>query len=258
MEKTWCVYKHTNRENGKVYIGITSNLKRRWGGNGSAYKSNRHFWQAIEKYGWDGFDHAVLASGLSHAEACAEEIRLIAEHEALNREKGYNNSPGGDNPLVVKSGVDHPMYGKHPSPETLAKYSAAKRGENHPWYGKHLSEETRRKIGDANRGRKLSEEQKAYLSKINTGKKLSEESIRKRSLKMMGHAVSDETRQKIRETKTLKPVVQLSLTGEIIRVWPSTADAIRGTGLTGSQIRKCCKGVLKTSGGFIWRYEETT
>ena len=40
--KTYCVYKHTNKENGKVYIGITSCLdtNERWK-DGFGYKDNK-------------------------------------------------------------------------------------------------------------------------------------------------------------------------------------------------------------------------
>lgn len=259
MERTYCVYKHTNKVNGKVYIGITckKDPRRRWAG-GSGYRSNPHFWQAIEKYGWDGFTHEILCSGLSQQEACAEEIRLIAEYQSQDREKGYNHSPGGENPLVWYSGESHPMYGKHHTEETRAKMSAAHSGENHRCYGTHLPEETRRKIGDANRGRKLPEWQKQMLVAMNTGRKASVETRLKMSLSHQGHPVSEETRQKIRETKVSKPVIQLLETGEIIRIWPSVTEAAKGSGLDRSQIRRCCKGELKTSGGFIWKYQPSS
>lgn len=255
MEKTWCVYKHTNKENGKVYIGITckKNPNRRWSG-GFGYRNNPHFWQAIEKYGWDGFDHEVLFSDLTKEEACAEEIRLIAEYDSTNRENGYNHSPGGEVPLVVRCGEDHPMFGKHFSPEIRAKMSAAQSGEKHRCWGKHLPESTRKKIGDANRGRVLSEEQKQFLREVNFGKKASDETKKKMSLSQIGHEVSEETRQKIRDTKALKPVVQLTRSNEVFALHQSVAEASRKSGLDRSQIRKCCKGELKTSGGFVWQY----
>ena len=62
----WVVYKHKNLTNGKVYIGITHDVRKRWHGNGCAYKSNRYFWQAIQKYGWDGFSHEVIYENISH------------------------------------------------------------------------------------------------------------------------------------------------------------------------------------------------
>lgn len=255
LERTYCVYKHTNRTNGKVYIGITYDINRRWRGSGCAYKSNPHFWQAIEKYGWNGFDHEVLATDLADQDAFKMEKRLIAECRATEREYGYNHSPGGECPLVWQRGEAHPRYGKHHSIESRAKMSASHSGEKHRCWGTHLPEITRKRIGDANRGRVMSKEQKRLLASINIGKKASEETKAKMSRAHKGHAVSEETRQKIRETKESKPVVQLSKSGEILNVWPSVTVAARESGLDRSQIRKACNGALKTSGGFCWKYK---
>ena len=78
-KKGYVVYKHTNKFNGKVYIGITSrSVKRRWGNNGKQYLyDNSRFANAIQKYGWDNFEHEILFEGLSKKEACQKEIELI-------------------------------------------------------------------------------------------------------------------------------------------------------------------------------------
>ena len=61
----WSVYVHTNITNGKKYVGITSrSVERRWQ-NGNGYNKGTVFRNAIDKYGWDGFRHDVLYSGLS-------------------------------------------------------------------------------------------------------------------------------------------------------------------------------------------------
>lgn len=254
LERTYCVYKHTNLTNGKVYIGITHDIRKRWRGNGCAYKSNPHFWQAIVAYGWDGFSHEVLLSELSQQEACEAEIKLIAEYQSLDREKGYNHSPGGENPLVWQSGENHPFWGKHHSAETRAKLSESHSGAKHRCYGKPLPEITRQRIGDANRGKKLPEWQKEHLRQINTGKKASAETKEKMSQSRKGHLVSEETRQKIRETKESRQVQQLSKNGELLTIWPSVTAAAQASGLDRSQIRRCCKGELKSSGGYKWQY----
>lgn len=64
MDDNFCVYMHINRANGKRYVGITAqNPINRWQ-NGLGYRRNKHFWDAILKYGWDNFDHLILYSGL--------------------------------------------------------------------------------------------------------------------------------------------------------------------------------------------------
>ena len=51
--KTYCVYKHENIINHKVYIGITCQKPEyRWGHDGCNYKECPIFWRAIQKYGW--------------------------------------------------------------------------------------------------------------------------------------------------------------------------------------------------------------
>jgi group I intron endonuclease len=169
--REYCVYKHTNKTNGKIYIGITSQKpKRRWD-NGRGYCKNQHFWRAINKYGWDGFNHEVLYSGLSENQAKVLEVSLIAYYDSTNRNKGYNNSPGGDlaseesrrKRSEALKGEKNPMYGKccreNMTPEQIADYNrklsenhADFRGENGPMYGKHHTEEAKEKISKANKG----------------------------------------------------------------------------------------------------------
>lgn len=90
---SFLVYKHTNKENGKVYIGITSQEpKKRWQ-NGAGYYGT-YFYNAIQKYGWDGFEHEILLEGLTKEQAEEIEADLIAKYGSANRENGYNVSLG--------------------------------------------------------------------------------------------------------------------------------------------------------------------
>lgn len=94
---TYCIYIHINKINDKVYIGYTNDKdpSKRWGPNGIHYKSHKYFWYAIQKYGWDGFYHLVIKTGLTHKEAQEEERRYIELYNAFG-EGGYNLTKGGD------------------------------------------------------------------------------------------------------------------------------------------------------------------
>ena len=66
----YSVYKHVNKTNGKVYVGITKQKpEQRWGYNGVNYKNSPRFWSAIQHYGWDNFEHIIIQDQLTHDEA---------------------------------------------------------------------------------------------------------------------------------------------------------------------------------------------
>lgn len=91
----WSVYVHTNKLNGKRYFGITSiDPKKRWL-YGHGYRGSRYFYYAIQKYGWDGFDHRVIISGISKAFAEIIERSMIEYHKTRDPQYGYNIQVGG-------------------------------------------------------------------------------------------------------------------------------------------------------------------
>ena len=132
--KKYLVYKHTNKVNGLVYIGITCQKpERRWR-NGYGYKPGKdengnekslYFWNAIQKYGWDGFDHLILVRGLTKEEAEWLEIQLIAAYDSTDRSKGYNLTKGGGG-----------TNGYHPTEETRKKQSESSKGEKNSMFGR--------------------------------------------------------------------------------------------------------------------------
>lgn len=94
INNKWKVYIHISPNN-KYYVGITSQeLKRRWGINGIRYKFHEKFYNSILKYGWDNFEHELIADNLTEKEACGMEIMLIKLLESTTN-KGFNISKGG-------------------------------------------------------------------------------------------------------------------------------------------------------------------
>lgn len=261
----WTVYKHT-APNGKVYIGITGQKpKYRWD-NGNGYKENKHFYSAIRKYHWENFKHDILETGLTKEQACAKEFELIAKYDSNNREKGYNNSKGGECSAL----------GMHHSIESRRKISEGNKG-------KHLSAETRRKIGEANKGKKPSAECIRKSIETHKGKHLSAEHRQKISEagkgKHNGYHQSAETRQKISESlkgnipwnkgkhlsqeerrkvseslkgKTTKAVICVE-TGTL---YSSVIEAAKSIGIAKSNITAVCRHKRERAGGYHWKYVE--
>lgn len=91
------VYMHINKINGKKYVGITKHKdpNKRWV-NGKGYFRNKHFADAIDKYGWNNFEHQIIMQGLEKESACALEQWLIKVHETQDKNKGYNITDGGE------------------------------------------------------------------------------------------------------------------------------------------------------------------
>ena len=160
MESNYTVYLHLNKINGKRYYGVTSlKPKNRWA-NGKGYPRNKHFTDAINLYGWENFEHIIVAKGLTKEEAGWIETVLIAEYDSTNKDKGYNISLGGNS------------IGKH-SQESKEKMSENRKGkccgESNHFYGKHHTEESKNKISEANKGHTVSEERKREMSEAMKG-----------------------------------------------------------------------------------------
>ena len=190
MENNYCVYIHISPNN-KRYIGITGqNVKRRWE-NGRGYKNNVYFYRAIEKYGWDNFQHIIIAKGLTQNEAEWLEVELIREWDTTNKDKGYNISLGGN------SGNKHTEETKRKIGE---KSKGRNIGEKGYWFGKSLSEETRKKISESHKGKTLSDEHKEKISNSLSGENHWNFGNKKENTPMFGKNHSEETRKKISES----------------------------------------------------------
>lgn len=58
-----------------------------------------------------------------------------------------------------------------------------------------------------------------------------------------------------RAAKRKRPVKQLSLNGELIKIWDSAVDAGKELGIDRRLICNCCRGQSKTSKGYRWEYD---
>lgn len=114
------VYVHTNRVNGKVYVGQTNTKPSyRWGKEGNGYKRSTSFRNAIKKYGWDNFDHQIVATaGTQQALDNLEKVWIVLL-QATDRNHGYNLTSGGE-------------HGKVYSIEYCAELSRQRKGRI-PW-----------------------------------------------------------------------------------------------------------------------------
>lgn len=182
----YCVYLHTSPTN-KYYVGITKqNPLKRWA-NGRGYCKNKHFYNAILKYGWDNFKHEIIFSGITKEEAIQSEKQLIKALNSNDPLFGYNNTEGGETRKSL-------------SKESRLKVSTKNKG-------KKRSADTRRKIAESKKNKKgnpCSQSRKLALSIL-----------------MKGNTYA----KNLQINKI--PIIQLDLNNNVICVWESaTFDSI--------------------------------
>lgn len=155
------VYAHINRVNEKVYVGQTWDLKRRW--DRTAYKGCKLFNRALDKYGWDGFDHVILLQReIAQEELNAFECLWIAILNSNNPKFGYNMTAGGEGVrgLVVSEETREKMRqagierGFHPN---------CRAAQREYMKNRVVSPETREKLRASKIGKPLSDEHKQAL-----------------------------------------------------------------------------------------------
>ena len=92
VKKVRGIYKVTNKVNGKVYIGQSVDIGRRWRTHMTA-KDDIYFHKAIQKYGVENFEWEVIEQ-CKKSELDEREIYWIEYYDSFN--KGYNCTKGGD------------------------------------------------------------------------------------------------------------------------------------------------------------------
>jgi len=212
--RNYKVYVHINKFNNKKYVGITKqDVKKRWQSGYGYYNKGKtnYFWNAIQKYGWDGFEHIVLENNLTHDEANDRERYYISLYNSNNLDYGYNLTLGGDGFLGQKRSIE--------TREKISKKVKEYFKNNHGyWYGKKIPTESIEKQKDTKRKNPYHHTEEW---KIN------------HSLKVKGA-----------NNVNSKPVRCINTN----RIFANAKEAADYYNTDNSRIHKCCKGIEKSSG----------
>lgn len=173
------VYTITNTVDGKIYVGYSKNMVRRFSGHRSHLNKNKHpnvhLQYAFNKYGADCFKFEVL-------DYCKEEYMPSFENywvnmlQTIDDRYGYNIMPtspndfptghseetkrkisvvhkgrfaGDKNPMFGRRGELAPAFGRQHSKIEREAISKRMRGSNNPMFGRGFTEEHRRKLGES-------------------------------------------------------------------------------------------------------------
>lgn len=282
----WTVYVHivpreiSGYDHEKYYVGITSKSKptQRWE-NGYGYRGNKHFYNAIEKYGWHNIQHELVATHLTCEEAKEMEKTLIQLLQAQNPRYGYNKTSGGDGTCGIKMSKRE----KRLRSEKLT-------GVGNPFYGQKHSEETRKTMsknhydcagGNNPRARRIHQFDSnwnyisSYPSAKDAGEALgSSDAMGRAAIHQRKHygfywvfddnITTDEygdihVKCKFNtepERGLPKEVFQFNTDGHFISKYSSCTNVEKEIGIKSYAVGKAARGEVKFAGGFIWKYRK--
>lgn len=211
------IYGILNKISGKYYIGSTVSFSKRKSRHLKLLRENKHHSYLLQKEWEEGlFEFIILEKVLGK--------ELLTEREQWwidNTNSFYNICKIANSSLGIKR-----------------------------------TEETKEKVRQANLGLKHPEWRNEIKSKAQGGdnhwtkkKKFSQESKNKMS----------ESQKKLYENGYINPVkktiLQYTLDMVFIKEWESGAEVERVLNIKRSSISQCLKNIIKTSGGFIWKYK---
>lgn len=226
----YCIYKVTNKIDGKVYIGKTNNLPKRKNEHYNDARRIHLFSRALHKYGKDNFTWEVVEHSLKTLEEANDRERYwIKECRSYFRWKnsnGYNMTEGGDGGSCwnIKKIAAYDKRGK-----LLAVFESVT--EAAEFYG--ISGTT--SISRACDNTEMTCNGMMFVSFDDVPK--------------------PEIEPFHRESKRKVPIYQLDLNGNIVKQYPSITEACQAE-FRRSGILGCANGRYKQSDGFIWRYEK--
>lgn len=227
MEK-YIIYKLIDPSTLKIrYIGLTINtLKQRLKSHMSEKgKSHKIMWvQKLKRNGLKPIIDIVEDNIYSYDEACLKEVYYI---DLYKKTCDLTNQASGGN------------KNKKMSDETRKKMSES-HIERNKIYKKVNSPETKKRISISTKRRFTN---KKEIEKLRISNKKFEDS------KTPEQKLKDILKQ------ANKWIVQYDKNMKFINEYPSIRDAERKTKVVRSNITKCCKGKIKSPGGFIWKYK---
>jgi len=238
----------------KYYVGQTNNIKKRHNGYNclEKTKNSTKVGKSVKKYGFKNHSFDVLLQ-CDEKQLDLWEKFYIKLFDSFNTNHGLNLTDGG--------GRNYNVVFKPKSEEWKIKASESKTGKkrqpfSNEWKRK-LSEASRRRVIDENyrnsmkvsaKKRKerhqnwFEEETKKKISSTLKEYFKSEEGINKRI------AISERCRNTFK-----KKVIQYSKQGEFIREYDCMNDASKDLKICRGDISRCCNGIIKSAGGFIWK-----
>ena len=251
------IYLITNKVNGKRYVGQTihEDIETRWTQHRKMKKTmlGRYIYNAYVKHGINNFDFKIIC-------ICFDEDCNFLEEEYIQKfntlaPNGYNLREGGKNSRhheESKRLMSENRRGKgrgYMTEEIRQSRIGRFAGERNPNYGKKLTDE-QRKLRSENMKRIWEEKKKNGFT---SSPKLLE-ALAKGRQKRLDDA-EERRRNKPKSSGKKSKVMMLDEYGTLFAVYDSIEDAVKANPtLLSSKISAVCRGLRKSTGGYIWKY----
>lgn len=263
---TYIIYKHTNKINKKVYIGITchgDDPNKRWK-NGYGYIENDKFFNDILQYGWNNFTHEILETGLDELTAIKREADYIEYYNSV--ELGYNNiGRSGTLSLASREKISQALTGIVRDEKSIQKQMRTKhqrygtsRGVN--YLGTNIKKVKCNETGDVFAS--ISEANRwANTSKVGEcchghRQHAGTHPITKEQLSWTFANEQDNVTIQCEEDRTNIKTIQKIICIETNQIYKNASEASRCTGIPVCNILRVCKGERKSAGKLHWQFKE--
>lgn len=168
VKKVRGIYKVTNKINGKVYIGQSVDIGRRWRQHMTA-EDDIYFHKAIQKYGVENFEWEVIEK-CKKSELDERESYWIEYYDSFNN--GYNCTKGGDGMRAgVNAGEKNPNWKGGISldqSEYSKKHYEINKGEKKEYYRKQCKQ-----YYEENKEKRREYDRQRYINKKRIKKNIS-------------------------------------------------------------------------------------
>lgn len=239
------IYAIVCRENGKVYVGKSINVRKRLISHKCSLRAkkrskkatNRKLYNDVQLYGWESFDCYILEEfdTIDEILIADRELHWMMHLNSTDPNEGYNLRLDSETAMIVHD-------------DTRALISAAVSGEKNPNYGNYWTDEQRKHMSEIAKSRHNGDG--PYGDEWR--RKIGEASSRTCEDETKKQAMADN----VSKATTIYVFYQYDMDGNFIKKWDTVHEILKANpGLKRAGIYNVCCGYRPHYRGYIWKKE---
>lgn len=231
MNKTYIIYKATNKINGKIYIGKTYNLEKRKKQHIDDINNGLPFHNALKKYGVNNFEWEIVDKANSDSEIREKEIQWIKKCNScisFPNSNGYNITLGGEGGISWNSKpiLQYDLNGNYIDEYISSSHASVVTGLQ------------RHDISNCAKG--IVNRSGEYMWRYKVSKNIPK--------KIASYSKKASARK--------RAVMQLDKEGFVLNIFDSLTQASQETSTSRTSISFCLSGKYGTANNYVWIYAD--